>query len=217
MNYVILCGGNYGVWKIPRQLIEINGEPLVARTIRLLKENHASNIIISTNNLEFGRFDVPLFMHDNKWNVYRKGDRLVGDGSWLNAFGFSEVDDSPVCYLMGDVVFSPQAIKTIVETSTDDIQFFASAPPFAREYPKPYAEPFAFKVTNVTRFKQCVELAKVHEKQHMFMRNPIAWELWQVIKGTPLNVIDYTNYIIINDYTCDIDSEEDITKFKYIT
>lgn len=117
---------------------------------------------------------------------------------------------------MGDVVFSPNAIKTIVETETDDIQFFASAPPFAREYPKPYAEPFAFKVMNVARFKQCVELAKTYEKQHMFKRNPIAWELWQVIKNTPLNQIDYTNYVAINDYTCDIDSEQDIAKFKNI-
>lgn len=217
MNYVILCGGKYEVWKTPRQLTEINGEPLVARTIRLLRENGVSNIRISSNNLAFfGRFDVPLFGHDNRWRVYKKGDRLVGDGSWLNAFGFSEFDDSPVCYLMGDVVFSPNAIKTIVETETDDIQFFASAPPFAREYPKPYAEPFAFKVENVVRFKHCVELAKTYEKQHMFKRNPIAWELWQVIKDTPLNVIDYTNYVAINDYTCDIDSEEDIEKFKNI-
>ena len=50
----------------------------------------------------------------------------------------------------------------------------------------------------------------------MFKRNPIAWELWQVIKNTPLNQIDYTNYVAINDYTCDIDSEEDIEKFKNI-
>lgn len=216
MNYIILCGGNYEVWKTPRQLVEINGESLVARTIRLLRECGVSNIAISTNNLEFSRFDVPLIMHDNKWKVYKKGDRLVGDGSWLNAFGFSEFNASPVCYLMGDVVFSPKAIKTIVETETDDIQFFASAPPFAREYPKSYAEPFAFKVVNVERFKQCVGLAKAYEEQHLFKRNPIAWELWQVIKDTPLNVIDYTNYVAINDYTCDIDSEEDIAKFKNI-
>ena len=216
MNYVILCGGKYEVWKTPRQLTEINGEPLVARTIRLLRECGVSNIAISTNNLEFGHFDVPLLMHDNKWKVYKKGDRLVGEGSWLNAFDFSIFAGWPVCYLMGDVVFSPNAIKTIVETETDDIQFFASAPPFAREYPKPYAEPFAFKVVNVERFKHCVELAKTYEKQHMFKRNPIAWELWQVIKNTPLNQIDYTNYVAINDYTCDIDSEEDIAKFKNI-
>lgn len=216
MNYVILCGGSYDVWKTPRQLTKINGEPLVARTIRLLRECGVSNIIISSNNLAFGHFDVPLFIHDNRWRVYKKCDKLIGDGSWLNAFGFSEFDDSPVCYLMGDVVFSPNAIKTIVETEIDDIQFFASAPPFAREYPKPYAEPFAFKVVNVERFRQCVEWAKICEKQHLFKRNPIAWELWQVIKDTPLNVIDYTNYVAINDYTCDIDSEEDIAKFKNI-
>lgn len=71
MNYVILCGGNYDVWKTPRQLTEINGEPLVARTIRLLRENGVSNIVISSNTEAFAHFDVPLFMHDNRWRVYK--------------------------------------------------------------------------------------------------------------------------------------------------
>ena len=35
---IILADSSVG-FHIPRQLIEINGEPLVARTIRLLKEN----------------------------------------------------------------------------------------------------------------------------------------------------------------------------------
>ena len=37
-----------------------------------------------------------------------------------------------------------------------------------------------------------------------------------VIKGTPLNKLDYTNYVRINDYTCDIDVPEDVAKFEAI-
>ena len=33
-----MCGGTYSAWDIPRQLTHIIGEPIVARTIRLLKE-----------------------------------------------------------------------------------------------------------------------------------------------------------------------------------
>jgi len=110
-------------------------------------------------------------------------------------------------------VFSEKAIRTIVNTETDDIEFFASAPPFALNYPKTYAEPFAFKVVNTEHFRAAVQ--EVKDNVRRFVRHPIAWELWQVIKGTPYNIIDYRNYTAINDYTCDIDSEADIKKFLF--
>ena len=39
MRYIIMCGGDYPTWEVPRQLTEIKGEPIVARTIRLLRKN----------------------------------------------------------------------------------------------------------------------------------------------------------------------------------
>ena len=209
MRYIIMCGGNYRRWEKPRQLTEIKGEPIVARTIRLLRENGVNDIAISSNNSVFAEFDVPLLSHDNDWTVSK--EVKATSGTWLNAFYFTPY---PVCYIFGDVVFSPNAIKKIVETPTDDVEFFASAPPFSIDYFKPYAEPFAFKVVDTEHFKFAVRLAKRFEQEKRFKRDPIAWELWQVIKQTPLNQIDYTNYIAINDYTCDIDAPEDISKFN---
>ena len=122
-------------------------------------------------------------------------------------------DYNPACYLFGDVIYSPAAIRKIVETETDRIEFFASAPPFAPEYIKGHAEPFAFKVTDQVWFRCCIEKVKGLYMRHNFGRHPIGWELWQVIKGTILNDIDYTNYTVINDYTVDIDSVKDIDRF----
>ena len=121
--------------------------------------------------------------------------------------------NEPVCYLLGDVVFSKNAIDIIVSAPTTGIDFFASSPPFAPEYKKQYAEPFAFKVVDTDRFHWAINRVKEHEALKEFKRPPIAWELWQVIKGTPLNVIDYTNYTIINDFTCDIDWENEVKQF----
>ena len=50
MKYIIMCGGTYKRWDTPRQLTEIRGEPLIARTIQLLKEAGVSDIAISSNN-----------------------------------------------------------------------------------------------------------------------------------------------------------------------
>lgn len=203
MRYIIMCGGRYEKWKTPRQLTLYEGEPIVQRTIRLLREQGVSDIAISSDNPVFEQFGVPVLKHNNGFTVHH--DHSC-EGSWYDAF---YPTDEPVCYLFGDVIFSPEAIRTIVSTETDDIEFFASAPPFAPEYPKEWAEPFALKVSDTERLKEAIRRTKRLKAQKRFWREPIMWELWQVLTGSRLNHIDYGSYTVINDYTCDIDDPEE--------
>ena len=206
MQYIIMCGGVYEGWEMPRQLTKIGSEAIVERTIRLLKEAGVKDIAISSNHPAFEQFGVPVLHHENN---YVANDFNT---SWVDGFYLT---DEPVCYLFGDVVFSPEAIKTIVKVETDSVQFFASSPPFADNYIKPYAEPFAFKVVDTEYFARCIAEFRRYRKAKLFKRwEPISWELWQIIKNTPINRIDYTNYYAINDYTCDIDHASDVELFK---
>ena len=217
-KYIIMCGGIYEHWRTPRQMLPLNGEPIVLRTIRLLKECGVTDmsVSISSGKTNYEHFKpcidagAPLLIHKNSWVVLRPGKST---GYWCDAF---YPTDEPTCYLMGDVVFSKKAIETIVNTDTDDIEFFASAPPFAKNYPKPYAEPFAFKVVNHDHLRKAQDECRKLADENKFRRRPIAWEFWQVVKGTPINKIDYHNYTAINDYTCDIDNPQDIEKFSDI-
>lgn len=205
MIYIIMCGGQYREWETPRQLLKVKGEPIVARTIRLLKENGVTDIAISSNNPVFEQFGVPVLRHDNFYFAWRY-NRM--DGHWCNCF---YPMDKPVCYIFGDVVFSPKAIKKIVETQTDDIELFGSAPPFSKEYPKDHEEPFALKVQNTDHLHEACEYLKEHSEE--CWRKPIVWELWCVIKGRRIDIEDYRkDYTVINDYTCDIDNKKDIEK-----
>lgn len=204
MKYIIMCGGRYEGFSVPKQLLPVGGERIVLRTVRLLKECGVKDIAISSNHPIFKRLGVPVISHENNYSE-------SGEGMWLDAFYPTNM---PACYLFGDVVFSPEAIKKIVETKTKDIEFFASAPPYSKHYIKEWAEPFAFKVENQEHFKQSILMAK--KLRECFDRPPIAWELWQVIKGTELNKIDYTNYTVINDYTTDVDTREDAEKLDRI-
>ena len=207
MKYIIMCGGVFDQRRDLRQLIKVGSETLVERTIRLLRNACVRDIAISSNREEFEQFGVPVLKHENSLNVYNENI-----GEWLDAF---YPTNNPVCYIFGDVLFSPLAIQIIVESKTRDIQFFASAPPFAKEYIKKYAEPFAFKVVDTNRFFDCIKQAKQYEKEKRFSRNPaIAWELWQVITGEELNHINYKTYCAINDYTCDVDNVEELEKFR---
>lgn len=212
-KYIIMCGGDYVKWQKPRQLSIINGEEIVARTIRLLKENGITDISISSNNPIFEKFNVPVLKHDNLYIANGIGN-VKGD--WFNAF---YPTDEPVCYIFGDVVFSPQAIKKIIETDTDDIELFGSGPPFASNYCKTHEEPFALKVVNQKHLHEAIEKTRELDKEHKFWRKPIVWELFTIIKNAPLQVKmgEYTtDYVVINDYTCDVDFEEDIKKLNRI-
>ena len=195
MKYIILCGSNHALINgTPRQLVKIGGERILDRTIRLLRRNGVKDISITATDPAFDLCNAEVIHYDSS-------------GPWVNCFYLT---DEPTTYIFGDVYFSEAAIEKIVETQTDDIEFFASAPPFAVEYPRGWAEPFAFKVVNTQHFREAIETVKQFTDLKMWRRDPIAWETWQVIKGTPINMIDYSNYTVINDYTCDIDYEGDI-------
>ncbi len=207
MKYIIMCGGDYKIWEIPRQMSLIKGEPVVARTIRLLRESGATDIAISTHDKRFEQFGVPILEHDNGF-AHKNGEAV---GAWVE--GFYPMKD-PACYIMGDVVFSPEAIDKIVKTYTWEILFFASCPPFSKQYIKKYAEPFAFKVGDQKRFRAAIDFVVANVHTGIFGRHPIAWELWQVINGFSVKDINYGSYVAINDYTCDIDRPDDIAEIE---
>lgn len=204
MKYILMCGGEYEQWQSPKQLTVVHGEVLVARTIRQLREHGVTDIAISSNNPIFKQFGVPVLDHYNSYKARGYNDF---DGYWCDAFYPTK---EPVCYIFGDVIFTDAAIKTIVETETDSIEFFASAPPFPKTYRKTSAEPFALKVVDQERLRTSIENLKIYDSMGCFSRKPIMWELWQVIKHTPLNIINYSNYVVINDSTCDIDEPGEI-------
>ena len=204
MKYIIMCGGSaYQYSTTPKPLRVVCGEPLVVRTIRLLKDQGVNNIFISGSPEHFKGLGVPVLVHKN-------APMHDPDWCWLNAFYPVR---EPVCYLCGDVFYSPEAIKTIVTYWTNDIMFFASAYPLSRLYVKRWREPLGFKVGDPDRFFKCVEKTKLLDKEHRFNREPVSWELWQVIKNTPLNTI-LQNYIAINDYSVDIDSDEEARELE---
>lgn len=210
MKYIIMCGGNYQHWNTPRQLSVVKGEVLIERTIRLLKENGINDIYISSNNPIFDKYATRL-EHNNDFETI---NNKTIKGHWVNAFYPTE---EPTCYIFGDVYFSENAIKTIVETETNDILFFASKNVDRPEYFKKWQEPFAFKVANQKKFRKNIEICIRECELGHTNREPIAWELYRVINGYNINqhIMD-KGFIAIDDYTTDVDCENDIIELEKI-
>ena len=209
MQYIIMCGGTYDNMKTPKQMIEINGEMLVARTIRLLRENGVEDIAISSLDKRFDIFGVPRLEHNNEYETNM--DKTI-KGYWVDAF---YPTNEPTTYLYGDVYYSENCIKTIVETQTDDILFFASTIPCRPDYFKMWEEPYAFKVVNQARFRRAIEVCKKKRDRGETVREPISWEVYRVLNGIPINLHRIRGgFVAINDESTDVDYEEERVKLE---
>lgn len=208
-------------------MLEVNGEIIVERTIRLLRENGIEDIAISTNNPDFDFLDVEKLKHKNDFVRFNKENNKKSQYTWLNAY---YPIDEPACYLHGDVYYSDEAIKTIIETPVKNTMFFctrdlsdgrpAGVNPKGRE-------PLAYKVENQQLFRKAINdiFKMIDDGKFAKGIEPISWHLYRYINGFDLmydakgynaNDIFRTkgDYIYIDDYSTDIDEIKDIEKLE---
>lgn len=210
MKYIILSDAdNVEDFEIPRQLLEINGESLIGRTVRLLKENGIKEILITSHDKRFDNLGAKRY--EPKFNGYRPRENK---GYWVEAFPI-ELLDEPATFLLGDVYYSEEAIKTIVESNTESILYFCSYKNQHEKYIKHHDEPFGFKVVDCDKFKEHIQKMKEYKDSGNAPREPIAWELYRSINNIPLRTHTITdNCIIINDETCDVDTPQNIISLR---
>ena len=224
MKYIIMCGGKYKEFTTPKQLLKVNGEVLVERTIRILKAYGIKDIAVSTNNPAFDYLDVPILKHKNEYQYDSNEENRKSSNSWLNAYYPTE---EPACYLNGDVYYSDEAIKTIIDTPVKDTMFFCTidwtdGEKDRRNYKG--REPIAYKVENQKLFRNAINdlLKMIDDGKFANGLAPVCWQLYRYINNKPIdfetkNWTDINNifkeagdYIVINDYTTDVDHPEDV-------
>lgn len=203
MKYIIMCGGNYTQFETPKQLSKINGEELVARTIRLLKENGITDINISATNPIFDKFKVPRLVHDNTSLIWDNNKEVKG--YWIDAY---YPTDEPCIYLHGDVYYSEDAIKKIINLNPKVNTFIGNELARNKEH-KNWGEPFGWIVINQKQFRQGIEKTKKLQDEGKLTRGyALSWELYRVLEGYDPNymLINDDTYLSINDETIDIDA-----------
>ena len=209
MKYIILSDGTPEGFKMPRQLCLINGEPIIKRTIRLLKENGITDIIITSHDKRFDFLGIERYEPKyNDWNYKKK------TGYWLSAFPI-ELLNQPITFLFGDVYYSESAIKTIVSTETKENLFFCTYKNKDERYIKHHDEPLAYKVVDYVMFKEHIDRVKALKDEGKSCREPLVWELYRSMNNQDINThIMTNNYIAINDESCDIDTFNDIINLR---
>lgn len=207
MKYIIMCGGQYDKFTMPKQFIRVKGEALIFRTIRLLKENGIKDINISSTDQRFKLCGVPVLVHEN--NFRSKVDGTC-EGYWLDAF---YPTDEPVTYIFGDVYFSDYAIKQIIQKVDGNV---LCGNGYAKnEYHLNWGEPFAYIVNDQKTFREGIDAVKKMFDEGKVKRHPIVWELYRYLNGFDINTqwINDDTYICIDDGTNDIDAPWEVSLF----
>ena len=209
MKYVIMCGGYYEQWETPKQLQIVNGERIVERTIRLLKENGCKDIVISSNDERFDEF-APRIEHDNSYR-YENGKL---NGYWLDAFYPKFRRNQKATFIFGDVYFSEDAIKQIVEYDGGGNVLFGSAGALITN--RVWGEPYAYVVNDMGTFYDGIKAVKKLQDEGYCNRVPIVWELYRYLNGFDVNehrVLPET-YKVIDDGTDDADTPQKLQKIR---
>lgn len=197
---IIMCGGVYDFFEIPKPLSVINGETLLERTIRLLKENGIEDISISSNNEIFELYGKVLH-HENSYKVIE--GKIYG--YWLDAY---YPTDEPCIYLHGDVYYSEDAIKKILGLNPKVNTFIGNEIARNKEH-KNWGEPFGWIVVDQKAFRDGIEKTKKLQDEGKLERGfAISWELYRVLNGLDPNkqYINDDTYLSIGDETIDIDA-----------
>ena len=196
-----MCGGVYTNFKQPKALSVINGETLIERTIRLLKENGIDDICISSNNCLFGKYATVIY-HENS---YKYIDGKV-QGYWIDAY---YPIDKPCIYLHGDVYYTEDAIKKILNLNPSVNTFIGNEVARNKEH-KNWGEPFGWIIVDQKTFRKGIEETKKLQDEGKLERGfALSWELYRVLNGLDPNkqYINDDTYLSIDDETIDIDAE----------
>ncbi len=192
MKYIIMADGKGTRWQnyndIPKHFIKIDGETLLARTVRLLNEGDKGCEVIITSHdpryeVEGARRYEPL---NNHLEIDRFTEELISDD---------------VCFLYGDTYYSQDAISAIINMKAKDILFFGNEKSIV-----------AIKVTDGSLFKLHVDNVK-----RLFLEGKIdkciGWQVYQSFTGMPFGEKKIGDkYIVLKDGTEDFNSPEDLNR-----
>ena len=172
---------------VPKHLVEINGEPIIGRTVRLLNEMMDGNceVIITSHDeryeFEGSRRHEPL---NNNLEIDRFTQELIADNT---------------CFLYGDTYYTEEALREILDTENEDVLFFGNAKSIV-----------AINVRNSAMFEKHV--ANVRQ---LFLDGKIekcvGWQVYQSITGQDFSQkADMGGrFVILDSKTTDINTPEE--------
>jgi hypothetical protein len=204
---IIMADGKARRWgdhPVPKHLLKVDGEQLLVRTIRLLKENGIRDIRITSHEAAYelpgtrryepigNRLEIDKFFACKPiWN--RSGDTL---------------------FIYGDVFFTEEAMRSIVSEGTEDFTFYGR---YAKSSitGKAWGEIFALRIREHSYFSEACQFIR-RGVLNRSVRRGGAWELYRHMCGQGPNSAHRMlgHFFEIDDFTEDFDYPHDFEQFE---
>ena len=235
IKFLIACSGDEKRWDnylgVSKHLVEINGERLLDRTIRLIKERikdkhtgrYTINVIgfsklYKTNN---SVLKVPHYSSQEEKDKHCEYPFLYVSKKWwtdnkLDVQSNNKPDSKPdintIIILFGDVYFTEEAIDTIIETASKSDQYeFYGRSNASTITKKPYGEIFGVSIPKSsmeTVWDAILEVKKLRDDDKIDTFSE--WEIYRKLQSIDLYSYEIKdNFTIIDDFTEDFDCPED--------
>lgn len=194
---IIPIGGKGTRWNnhtgVPKYKAVVDGEPILERTVRLIKSYGVDPIILTSSIEEYGDIDK-IYSSRSKWS---RDDKTV--------------------ILFGDTFFTEEAMDKIM--TNQDTRWTVYGRIMGSAYTgKEYGELYgvSFYPESINQMKKCIErVAKLHERGTISSAN--LWALYRAMHNFPDDLMDShfagTDFVEINDFTEDFDWPQDYDKF----
>lgn len=215
---IVLCAGPDNKWNnylgAPKHFAPVDGEPILHRTVRLLKERGVDNIYISGPDARYLIEGTTLVTPPKDIDEENPalGSTFYQTHYWWHPQGRTIL-------LLGDVYFTEAAMDTIVGFKDNEWQMFCRFNGSALTL-SPYGEPFAVSFwpdhhADIMRATDTVRRLLEDKNNHVWRQG--IWEYYRVMAGSPDRLvnahIDWGRRTEIDDWTDDFDTPKEYDTF----
>lgn len=210
---IIICAGEATRWKnykgVPKHLIEIEGERLLDRTIRLLKERGVEEIYTVVKDISMSYYN----QGSTQWVVKPDYDKNADADKFLSSTALWN-HEGRTLVLYGDVYFTEDAMDTITGFAAKEWTLFGREGA-SKITGTPWGECFAISFYPEDHERMYGKLKYIAELYKTGVINRCGgWELYRAMTGREGKKVRHphtitTNFVEINDWTEDYDTPQD--------
>lgn len=210
---ILIAAGDATRWGnylgVPKHYAKIGGEPVIERTVRLLKERGQSDLWVVSKDYEI----------DGVHNYHPKLNPRNHDADKFISSQQLWHPTERTIVIYGDVYFTEAAIDTILANDTEYYRLFCR-PTGNKEFSYPYGECFAISFHPADHDRLRYNLKRL---VHLYRADVIyrigGWELTRLMASVPIGKMHQhkkwlANYFVIDDQTNDIDYPSDYENVK---
>ena len=204
---VVIAAGEATRWNdyrgTPKHLIEVDGEPILHRTVRLLQQHIKTVWVVSQNNGAY---------HQHGGLIYTV---TPGPSDADKFYSSRKLWSGHTLIVYGDCFFTEEAVTTMCRPVEDWTLY--CRPEASDITGSPYGECWAYSIPK-RRLKffqdKLVWLAGMHELGETYRCG--GWELYRALLGEDLNTHRMTtNFQVIDDWSEDFDYPSDYDMWLY--